>query len=70
MGKSLTKLEFYRVIKERVFGHTSKFDIGGEKKHRTYLRTSRTTKCLHNLALILIEKEFSSELFQDPPMIV
>lgn len=35
------------------------------KRYNTYLQTSTSSTCFHNLALILNGKEFSSKLIQD-----
>lgn len=40
------------------------------KRIKTYLRTTMTTTRLHTLALVSIEREFSTELIQDPTKII
>jgi len=40
------------------------------RRIKTYLRTSMINTRLHNLALISIEREFSSELLKDPTKMI
>jgi len=72
MGKLFEemKLVIERVLVIPVNSASAERSFSTVRKIKTYLRTSMTTIRLHNLALISIEREFTSELLEDPTKII
>jgi len=72
MGKSFEEIKsvIERVLVIPVSSASAERSFSTMRRIKTYLRTSMTTMRLHNLALISIEREFSSELLKDPTKII
>ncbi|XP_008179863.1 uncharacterized protein LOC103308380 [Acyrthosiphon pisum] len=72
IGKSFEEIKsvIERVLVIPVSSASAERSFSSMRRIKTYLRTSMTTTRLHNLALISIEREFSSELLKDPTKII
>ncbi|XP_022174917.1 zinc finger MYM-type protein 1-like [Myzus persicae] len=72
MGKSFEEIKsvIECVLVIPVSSASAERSFSTMRRIKIYLRTSMTTTRLHNLALISIEREFSSELLKDPTKII